>query len=539
MEEEISSMFAQPELAEEWEKRTTHQFAPWIREKGKSYWDFIRFYGHRKGVLKELSRPQFAKLLKTACFEALAQGDTVDSLKEVMQKFPYKCCLRRRSKDERKKLAQGVEWAYDLLPNAHACRALMRELDALYEQPVVANDGTNASTMEERLRCYLEALVQKELFSKVFSHPEYCGCTATISVEQYVKEDFMKQRKASHIIVYECVDGTVDQNVITQYYGRYCTDHRIKLYVCSTYGFDLHTQKTASDRNVGLVLINPNKEMTSNCYIVPRSVQVFEILAMEREMLSGQRSMTTPFVVYDDCGITCSIVDALKYHGISVKDNLCLKAPYWTNEYIENRALELVKDKVDEFVRQMKLYPITQQVPCFDADPDRLLADAGYELVEKDMSATGQLAIIDLKGKKVTLDSNNRYKIHRRRYSKAHELGHGVLHAHLNVDAFGESENTLSASAVSSGREQWWLEHHANHFAACLLMPETVVGYLYGFYCQKRFGRNVFRTITLGTQRCQQEDFYSIVLPMSRQMNVSVEALKWRLVKLKLLKILD
>lgn len=531
-------MFDQPELAEEWIKRTIYLFGHWVRQKRKSYWDFVRFYGHRKGVLKELSRPQFAKLLKTTCYEALAQSDTEDSLKEVMQKFPYKDCLRKRSKEERKRQAPEKEWAFDLLPDSHVCRALKRELDELYNQPLCTEEVTKIPTMEDRLKDYLYALAQKEQFSKVFSRPEYCGCTATISVEQYVKQDFMDQRKPSRIVVFECVDGTVDETVVTQYSGRYSPDRRIKLYVCSTHGFDMHTQKMASDRDVGLVLINPNEEMTSNCYVVPRSVQVFEMQAMEREMLSGHRSMTTPFIIYDECGISCSIADTLTNHSIAIKDNLCLKAPRWTNQYIESRALDLVRDKVDEFVRQMELYPTTHQVPYFDADPDQLLADAGYELEEKDMSATGQLAVIDLKRKKVSIDSCQSYKIHSKRYSKSHELGHGILHSHLNVVAFGESDQTLSSDALASSHEQKWLEHQANHFAACLLMPETVVGYLYGFYCQRRFGRNVFRRIFLGSQQCQQDDFYSIVRPMAKQMNVSIGALKWRLVNLDLVRII-
>lgn len=539
MEENIANMFVQPALAEEWMQRTEQQFGPWVRNKGKSYWDFVRFYGHRKGVLKELSRSDYAKLLRTKCSGALDPSDTEKSLKAIMDKFPHKKHLRKRSKAERKKQAQNVEWTFDLLPEGHACRALMQELDKLYGTPLPSTSASGTPTMEQRLGEYLEALAQKELYTTVFYHPEYCGCTATISIEQYVKQEFMEQRKASHIIVYECVEDTVDESVLMKYASRYFTDRRIKLYVCSTHGFDLHTQKLASDRYVGLMLINPEYEVTSSCYVVPRSVGVFSIIEMERETLRGTRSMTTPFVVSDECGITTSLADTLIHHGISVRDGLCLKAPVWTDEYIEKRALELVKEKVDEFVRQIKRYPQTHQVPYFDADPDQLLMNAGYIVEERDMSSTGQLAVIDLKRKRVTLDSCQSYTTQRRRYSKAHELGHGTLHAYLNVNAFGESDNTLCATAIASWHEQWWLEHHANHFAACLLMPTDVVGYLYSFYCQMVFGRDNIRKIYLGSQQCQQHDFYRIVCPMAERMNVSVEALKWRLVNMKLVELTD
>jgi len=539
MEEKISRLFSQSELADDWIQRTIHHFGPWVDRKGKSYWEFVRFYGHRKGVLRQLSRRDYAMLLNVECREGLKSSDTESSLVFSMEKFPYKKELRRRSKEERKKQAMNVEWAFELLPDTHPCRCLMRELDDLCSKPLPATPASDMPTMEQRLKEYLDALAREELYSKVFSSPEYCGCTATISVEQYVKQDFMDHRKPSHIVVYECVEGSVDEQMVMMYSGRYVTDRRIKLYVCSTHGFDLRTQKMASDRNVGLMLINPSYEITSSCYVVPRSIEVHAILEMERETLRGTRSMTTPFIVYDECGITCSLADVLKYHGISVRQDLCLHAPYLTNDYIEEKALELVREKVDEFVRQIRQYPTTRQVPSFDADPDQLLRDAGYTLEETDMSSTGQLAVIDLKKKKVTIDSSQSYKTHRIRYSKSHEFGHGTLHSNLNVAAFGESEATLCSNALNDGREQWWLEHHANHFAACLLMPKDVVGYLYAFYCQKVFGRNVIRKICLGPQQCQQQDFYSIARPMSERMNVSIEALKWRLVNMKLVEIIS
>ena len=539
MEERISKFFARPELAEEWIQRTEHQFGPWVESKGKSYWDFVRFYGYRKGVLNKLSRNDFAMLLAVGCRGALGSTDTETSLKFNMDKFPFKDDIRQRSKSDRKKQAMNVEWAFDLLPDNHYCRSLMRVLDELYATPISEISISETPSMEQRLKDYLEALAQNELLSKVYCYPEYCGCTATISVEQYVKQDFMDQRKPSHIIVYECVEGYVDADAVMSYYGRYCNDRRIKLYICSTHGFDLHTQKMASDRNVGLMLINPKYEVTNSCYVIPRSIEVYAIQAIERETLRGIRNMTTPFVVYDECGITYSLADALSYHGISVRDDLCFKAPHLTNSYIEQKALELVSNKVDEFVRQIKLYPKTRQVPFFDANPDQLLIDAGYFLEEADMSSTGQLAIIDLKQKKVTIDSSQCYKTQRIRYSKSHELGHGILHSNLSVNAFGESDKTLCSDALVSSHEQWWLEHHANYFAACLLMPTEVVGYLYAFYCQKIYGHDVIRKTFLGSQMCQQHDFYSIARPMAGHMNVSIEALKWRLVELKLVEIIN
>ena len=539
MTADLLEMFSQANVVEEWGNRMTNYIVPWVATKGKSYWDVVRFHGHWHGELKELSRADFAKLIINVCKDVLDNTDTEKSLKENMQKFPHKESLRKRTKEEKRQQCPNVVWRFELLPDSHVCRALIKELDDLYKLPLKKKESSDTPTIKERLEEYLNTIVDEQRFAKVFVNPNYCGYTATLSVEQYVKQEFMNNRNASHIIVYECTDECVDEKKVLEYAGKYCNNPLIKLYVCSMYGFNIHTQSIASSRNVGLMRIDPRYEVTDDCYVVARSVELYTKSQLDHETLRGERKMTTPFVIFDNYCITNSIAETLSGNGIAIKTDLCLTIPRLTNEYIECRALEMVKAKVDDFVCKINNYYSTKELPSFDANPEQLLFDAGYDMEEADLSSTGHIALIDLKNRNVIIDKSQINNNRRRRYSLAHELGHAILHSNLNISVFEESGQTFSMTAVASESKFRWLEHHANYFASCLLMPQDVVGYLYSFYCQKCFGRNIIRPITFGSQRCQQRDFYKIVNPMAQMMEVSIDALKWRLVKLGLLKIIQ
>ncbi len=536
---DISEMFAQPQYAEEWLRRTAVQFAPWVKRYNKSYWDLIRFYGFQKGILKKTSRKEFAHLLITTYPQALDKNDTERSLISNMEKFPYKQCFHKRSVQEREQQCPDKEFTIELMPDSHTCNVLIRELDKLWTTEPPMFGCSTMSVMEERLEKYLNTCTQTQLYNKVRHHPYYGSKTVSFSVEQYVNQKFMDQEEPSHVIVYDCYDGVVSEAIVNQYAGQYFQKPFIKVYICSNHAFDIRTQKVARNSNIGLMLINPLYEVTEENYVVPRTIGLYDIEEMKLDMLSGKRTMTSPFILYDEQGATFSLVDTLKYHGIKVNNNVGISVPFYSDEYIERVTLKMVYDKVDDFIRKIKDYRNTRQIPQFVIDPKQLLVDEGYQLEEADLSSTGKLAFIDIKGKKVTIDSTQSKYISRLRYTHAHELGHAILHSNINVFAFGESTTTTDINAFTSDSEQKRLEHHANYFASCLLMPTDVVGYLYSYYYQKHFECYTIRPFYLEDQPYKRNDLLCIIAPMAKKMNVSIEALKWRLVKLGLLIISD
>ena len=542
MDSDITEMFAQPQLAEEWIERTKCNAIPWVRTKQKSYFDLVRFHGFYKlGILKVgLSRQRFAKLLMSTCKSALDASDSESSLKSIMDVFPYKSDLRKRTQEERKEVKPEFEWSIELRSDSHIVHKLLNELDAAYQRPLPKHEDPPQNTIENRINDYLKILVDESRFAEIFHGKTYGRYTPAISLEIYQNQGFKDAHDPSFIRVFEIVEGTVSDSKINELHGRYSSDSRIKLYIASDHSFDTRAQSIANDHRVSLVLVNPNCELTDDCFITSRSVALYETTLRNNEMLRGARDADVPFVIAYEGGVTNSLADVLAFHQVPVKKGFYFEAPRLKDSTIEDRAMKLVNDKVQQFKEIFESYHLHRTIPTYEVDPGQMLRDMGYQICEDHLSDNGQLALIDLKKKTVTIDMINPDIIGQRRsrkFSLAHELGHAVLHSRLNVSSLGESENTLSHSAFATKTEHQWLEHQANTFAACLLMPEDVIGYLYDFFYQVRFGRtdNPQPLYIINNNPAQWKDFFVIAGNICKYIDVSVAALKYRMIKLGLL----
>ena len=540
METEILKMFAQPDCAEEWVYATVHYFSKWVEKYGQSYWDMVRFYGHRKAILKELSRKNFATLLIKACQEGLKDSDSITSLDYNMQEFQYKKFLRKRPKKEREKSRPDQIYYYDREPGAKVCHSLYAELDQLYEESLnEKKESQPENSISQRILEYLEILKSKADYAEIFQHPTYGRYTPAFSYEQYKNEEFKKKRDASHIEVFECIPTIATEGKINELSARYQHDRRIKLHIVSEHGYDAHCMAIAKEQSVSLVRVNPNQPITGNCFKTARTIAMQEVEYTNMQMVLGRLPMNTPMVIFSTSGVTTSLSDVMAEHGIRVSKELSLQVPHWTGDYIEQKALEWVQQKVEAFNTEYQNYPLTRTVPYYDAEPESILQSLGYSIITKDLSESRQLAVIDMKAKTVWIDVRLNSDIRRRRFSLSHESGHAILHAPLSIEQFGETDETIAHATIASDNDYKWLEHHANHFAACLLMPKDVTALLYDFYYQMRFGRGDSRPIYLGDQPCQWQDFFAIARPMAEHMSVSIDAVKYRLIKLGFLIRLD
>ena len=277
MDTTLLELFGQPTLAEEWVERTKYNVIPWVEKKGKSYWDFVRFYGHYKiGVLKELSRSQFSHLLYSTCKEQLDPKDSESSLKYNMDVFPYKDDLKKRTREELKKQPEK-KWRFDFLADSHLCNKLLEELDSEYNKPLPQKDRSTYEEIKDKMKAYLVKIADEQRFAKVFDSPTYGRYTPMSSIEVYANRGFMDSRDPTYIRSFEYVDGKVDDSKVNELFSRYSSDSRIKLYIVSVQGFDLRTQLVAKDHHISLVLLNPNYEITDDSFITPRSVAICEI----------------------------------------------------------------------------------------------------------------------------------------------------------------------------------------------------------------------------------------------------------------------
>ena len=138
------------------------------------------------------------------------------------------------------------------------------------------------------------------------------------------------------------------------------------------------------------------------------------------------------------------------------------------------------------------------------------------------------LGHIDIEHQSVTLSNQLDSNSPNGRFFMAHEIGHNHLHRRVS-----EKARDGIHSVVSNTKK--WLEHHANYFASCLLMPANVVRLLYDIYWKKEFHNEKTSPIRVNKDYYHDPVFQRVVGPVARKMNVSLEAAYIRLKKMGLL----
>ncbi len=110
------------------------------------------------------------------------------------------------------------------------------------------------------------------------------------------------------------------------------------------------------------------------------------------------------------------------------------------------------------------------------------------------------------------------------RFTLAHEAGHSVLHAgyNLRITHLEDFENTIKTSKKRLITSNDWIEHHANIYASCLLMPSCFVKTLFDkYYGKHKKGTFSFR-------------IFDVINKISKELKVSPKAIQYKLINLNL-----
>lgn len=154
------------------------------------------------------------------------------------------------------------------------------------------------------------------------------------------------------------------------------------------------------------------------------------------------------------------------------------------------------------------------------------------DVIEKD----NYLGKIEFNPLVIKISNKARSDINRWRFTLAHEIGHLILHSPLLKERLSEkngTENTLALNYSSSNKNAERLEIQANLFASYLLLPENIlIPRMEKIFVEYRIHR---RRLYLDRQTVNQIEVFEILNNLSREFEVSVEAIKLRLIKLKLL----
>lgn len=550
IDKELASLFLRPDEAVNWIYAVNDGIKEWIGKHNKQYWEVVRFVSMQRGILGKyrkdkkslyLTRKNFANVLLTFCPNAVEKEETVDALKSSMEHFELN--------DELK--------GFDKLFEKHILRTYVKEVEDLLDgvPPIERHEEASKPTSEELVEMYLRREIdeQTQRFpkSKVCIRPQYGDVFPAISVETYKSQLFLNERRASNIEVYEFVDGVLQESKLNELIGQYC-NKRMKLFIVSSHGLLPRVRAKAIDRGIGFVCLNPNAEMTSDNYILPRSIEDYTKRLHDLDAIMGKRPLSTPLLIMDGSKVTSSLADVLIGHGVVIKKNRQLNIPYLKDEIIEQHVNALIGNDVIAKKYMLNNYSIwNSKTPSdlfkyniwhsqiFSIDPFSYAESLGLSYNCEDLNDDHQLGRFDVKRKHITLNLKGMDNKSRSRFTMAHELGHYLLHAPLfqqqGVVSIGESENTLSLSKENSR----WIEIQANKFASYFLMPKDVVVALYALffenYIHQKFGDSFHPLYYNPNQPETWQSYNNIVVKMARYLGVSKQAMEIRLKSLNLL----
>lgn len=505
--------FNQPNEADNWVWRIENGVGDWVRKQNnKSFWYIVLWESKRSAILKEeTTRENFATLLVQECIEAIPEGDTVDKIVHSIEKFQYKRHLKE----------------FDKQLDSSFVRNYVNVVSALLTCDVPIISSTEDFSLEQRMQEYLTTATANETYAKVCIHPIYNGKTATMSVENYVSKRFWDERRPSHTVIFECVDGSLTVEKVEMLYARFGSLSNTKLFIASTHSFSGSVKKEAESYKIGLVLVNPQHKVNEDNFVLPRTwgnQQPEEELWLK--MLVGEDGMMVPILAYDAGRIDDSLSYILYKHASCDKKNLFVAAPILSDDEIEETALDLIKPQVEQYVSLLRQCKSSDKVPSCEIDPYKIANDLGLTVSRGKIGK--KLGHIDIEHKFVTLSSRIKDKDPRERYSMAHEIGHHIFHQRVCEKA----EDGHHHMASNTKR---WLEHHANYFSSCLLMPAPVISLLYSIYWEKEFKNNKVAPLHVTKPYYNDYNFQHVACPIARKMKVSSGAVYIRLKKLGLL----
>lgn len=558
-DKDLAQYFLQPDMAVDWIKGITNGIAKWVADKrDKGLWEVVRFVSYRRGVIgPTLSREKFAKLVCKYCKEALKQGETYTKLRQGMEQSKYISEIK----------------TFDKLPDSHRLRAIVSDIEHFFDEKYLEHSSEQSTpSISERLEAYLRNIVDEESkvypCSRVYVNPDYGdGIIPTIAVEIYKKEEFLNTRKPSQIEAYECISGTLDLKTLYAYIGQYEGRRNIKLYIVSASGLTNDVYSLAEKKGIGYVRINPKKDVVSDSYVLPRSIADTSAHVNNFNILFERTEMLEPLVVWDGQRISTSLADMLRDHGMDIKSHHRLSVPHITYDKIEAKADELTKEHLEmckqtikdihgrlfveksKFVEKKTDYG-QKYVERYDyreyldmsINPFTLAEEQGLHYEVKELPSS-QLGRMDLLSQTVAINEIGYSNYERIRFTMAHELGHYVIHVPLingmGIVSFGETTQTISNEMPVGNEDRMWFERHANHFASCVLMPRKLVLMLYSIlyyqFVTKKYGDQIGPLYYNEKQPETWDSYNNIVGGMAKILDVSITAMKLRLLHLNLL----
>ncbi|MDH8702203.1 Zn-dependent peptidase ImmA (M78 family) [Dysgonomonadaceae bacterium PH5-43] len=202
-----------------------------------------------------------------------------------------------------------------------------------------------------------------------------------------------------------------------------------------------------------------------------------------------------------------------------------LKVPFLSLSEIEQISEQMIGNSLLETVQPTSLASICS----------KLEKECGMKfIIDEDLGYSGSKEIlgkISFSSPCIYITKNLKSDGHRWRFTLAHEIGHHILHSKILSKTYQEAidtENSIDNEIVLDNKSLKRIEFQANIFASALLMPaKSFLQVTQIAFSQNRVNRG---RLYLDNQPCNRDLFYRVANEISTHFNVSIEAVKYRLI---------
>lgn len=323
-----------------------------------------------------------------------------------------------------------------------------------------------------------------------------------------------------YLVIVECKD--LSRKVDTSDMGEFCLkvqDLKAKKGVFVTNkGFQRGAVEMAKYHNIALIRIDEKNDVIWDLHRIGNRHTISYDDAVN--MLYSDTSQW-PTLIVDGFSFCNSILDyfysLLNYDDSLLSNNI----PFYSNAEIQ--------EKVNQFVDNNSYVKMRTDILkiCM------LKNGIGFDENTDCMGLLGRYVFFN---NQIFISKSLIDEVHRYRFTLAHEIGHSVLHRELLKHYVSSAEDKDVLTYTYSSNWEKRLEIQANTFASFLLIPKAP---LINYYMEikRNLGINDDVPLYLDNQPCNKKDCLKMFYALSKIFNVSKEAIMYRLINSKLLKI--
>lgn len=302
-------------------------------------------------------------------------------------------------------------------------------------------------------------------------------------------------------------------------------EHNTKGIIISTCAFQESALTIAKKEGIGLARLNSSKEFD---WVIYRKSSKRSTPFEDNLQLINDSYLTEPFIAKVGDKKISNIADLLLEYSIIDYFNDSeefIDIPFIT----DNRINDIVDKLYGHEMYDNHSLSFEKLIPFLEEKYEmKFLLDT----IENE----NYLGKIEFNPLQIKISRAARENPNRWRFTLAHEIGHLILHSkHLRdrISQKADNETTLSLRFSSLKTNADRLEIQANLFASTLLLPEKVLlQRMSSIFVEYRIHR---KQLYLDYQPVNQHEVYEILYKLSDEFQVSVEAIKIRLIKLNLM----